>query len=103
MQDTFRQFEEQCRIHMDRFYAAQPDSKYRAQAYKILRLLRASEKPLKGKPAGWAAGIIYVAANDGRIPFGVPVLLNAEFEKLMGVSMEVVRYRAAKVRELVAY
>ena len=103
MQDTPRQFEEQCRIHMDRFFDVQPDSKYRAQAYKILRLLRASEKPLKGKPEGWAAGIIYVAANDGRIPFGVPGLLNTEFEKLMGVSMEVVRDRAAKVRMLIEF
>ena len=46
MQDTSHQYEEQCRMHMDRFFAAQPDS------YKILRLLRASEKPLKGKPEG---------------------------------------------------
>lgn len=98
--DTSRQFEDQCRGHLDRFFAAQPGSPYQAHAYKTLRLLRASEKPLQGKPEGWAAGIIYYLATDARIPCGVSGMLNAEFEALMGVSMETVRTRAAAVREL---
>ena len=99
--DTTREFEEQCRVHLDRFFAVQPGVRYQARAYKALRLLRASEKPLHGKPEGWAAGIIYYLATDGHIPCGVSGMLNAEFEALMGVSMDTVRTRAARVRELV--
>lgn len=95
------QFETTCRTHLDRFFAEHPASVDQLRAYKILRLLRASEQPLKGKPEGWAAGIIYALATDGRIPCGVPNVPNADFVKVMGVSMETARYRAARVQELV--
>jgi len=62
-------------------------------------MLRASEKPLKGKPEGWAAGIIYAVTTGGRFPCGVPRWLNTEFEQFMGVTMGTARYRAARVRE----
>jgi hypothetical protein len=93
-------FESDCRALLDRFFAAHPDATMQKQAMKALRMLRASEKPLKGKAEGWAAGIIYAIVRDGHIPCGVPGFLNAEFEQLMGVTMGTARYRAARVLEL---
>jgi hypothetical protein len=61
-----------------------------------------NEQPLAGKPAGWAAGLIYGAANLGRQPVGVPGLLNSEFTKFFGVSMETVRRRAARIVDLIS-
>ncbi len=92
-----------CRAQLDRFFAAHPDATMRKRAMKALRILRGSEKPLKGKPEGWAAGIIYAVATDGHIPCGVPGLLNAEFEQLMGVTMGTARYRAARVMDLLTF
>ena len=96
-------FEAACRAELDRFFAAHPDASMQERSMRTLRLLRASDKPLRGKVEGWAAGIIYAVATDARIPCGVPGLLNAEFVELMGVSMETVRYRAARVRDLVIW
>jgi hypothetical protein len=67
---------------------------------KALRLLRASEKLLAGKPEGWAAGIIYAVAICDRPACGVPGLLNSEFAALMGVSMSTARDRVARVAAL---
>lgn len=64
----------------------------------VLRLLVASGVRLTGNPAGWAAGIVYAVANDGRFPCGVPGFLNADFEKAFGVTMSTVRKRAWAVR-----
>jgi hypothetical protein len=94
------EFENDCHLLLDRFFKAHPDAVMQKRALKALRLLRASEKPLKGKAEGWAAGIIYAVATYDRPPVGVPGLLNDEFEALMGVSMGTARYRAARVKEL---
>lgn len=95
------EFEAACRAHLDRFFAEHPTSVDQLRAYKILRLLRASEKSLKGKPEGWAAGIIYFVATDGHVPCGVPGVSNAEFASLMGVPMETARRRSGRVRDIV--
>jgi hypothetical protein len=95
------EFEATCRARLDRFFETYPDAAMQKRAHKALRMLRASEKPLKGKAEGWAAGIIYAVTTDGRFPCGVPRLLNSEFEQLMGVTMGTARYRAARVMELV--
>ncbi|MCC6681656.1 MAG: hypothetical protein IT445_12205 [Phycisphaeraceae bacterium] len=97
------EFEADCRNLLNRFFSAHPDSTMQKRADKALRLLRASEKPLKGKVEGWAAGIIYAVVTYDRPPVGVPGLLNREFEALMGVSMGTARYRAARVRELMVF
>jgi hypothetical protein len=97
------EFEAACRAQLDRFFEAHPDVRMQKQALKALRMLRASEKPLQGKPEGWTAGIIYAVATDGRVPCGVPGWLNAEFEQFTGVTMGTARYRAARVRELVEF
>lgn len=64
-----------------------------------MKFRRASEKPIKGKAVGWAAGIIYAVGTYDRPSVGVPGVLNNEFVKLMGVSMGTTRNRAAAVRE----
>lgn len=79
------------------------DEFIQARAHKALRLLRASEKPLKGEVEGWAAGVIYFAATEGRITCGVPGLFNHEFEAFTGVSMGTARYRAARIRDLIVF
>lgn len=94
------EFESACREHLDRFFATYPNAVMQQRALHALRLLRAAEKPPAGKAEGWAAGIIYAVATDGRVRCGVPGLLNSEFERFMGVTMSTVRYRAARVREL---
>ena len=93
-------FEAACRAQLDRFFAAYPDATMQTRAMKALRMLRASEKPLKGKVEGWAAGIIYAVGTYDRPPVGVPGVLNADFEKIMGVTMGTARHRAARVMEL---
>ena len=97
------EFEAECRVMVDRYFATCPDATMQQQAHRALRLLRASEKPLKGKAEGWAAGIIYFVTTDGRFPCGVPEMLNADFEQLMHTSMGTARYRAARVREIVLF
>jgi hypothetical protein len=85
---------------MAKFFATHPDAELEKHALRALRFLRCSEKPLGGKPEGWAAGIIYAVANQDRQACGVPGVLNSEFEAIMGVSMSTVRLRAAQVQRL---
>ncbi|MFA7235646.1 MAG: hypothetical protein WC058_02180 [Phycisphaeraceae bacterium] len=103
METTSPAFEAECRVLVDRFFAAHPDKLMQTRAHKAMRLLRASDKPLKGKVEGWAAGVIYFAATDGRIHCGVPGLLNRDFEAFTGVSMETARGRAVKITDLIVF
>lgn len=92
-----RQITQACRRHLERFFRSYPDSALQERATKALRFLAAGDAELAGKPAGWAAGIIYALANRGRRACGVPGILNAEFEQFFGVSMGTVRKRAVQV------
>ncbi len=103
MQAMSTQFESDCQAKLDKYFAAHPNPSMQKQTHKTLRLLRASEKPLKGNTSAWAAGILYAVANDARIPFGVPGFLNSEFEAFMGVRMEMTQKRAARVRQLMIF
>jgi hypothetical protein len=96
-------FEEACQQHLDRFFVQWPNALLQERANKVLRLLRASPKPLQGKTQGWAAAIIYFAATDGTIPCGVPGVSNAEFAAFMGVAMETARRRSGQVRDIVLF
>ena len=80
-----------------------PNVAMKKRVLKALRFLTVSEKPLAGKPEGWAAGIIYAVANRDRQACGVPGLLNSEFQALFGVSMGTIRKRAAMVERLLAW
>jgi hypothetical protein len=79
------------------------DGTLEERAYKLVRMLRTSDKPLKGKIESWAAGIIYLIATDGHVLCGIPGMLNADFERAMGVNMNEARRRAANIRELVTW
>jgi len=86
-----------CRDHLDRFFFSYRDAKMQKTAMKALRFLAADDEPVRGKPEGWAAGIVYALANRDRRACGVPGMLNAEFEKFFGVTMSTVYKRAAEV------
>jgi hypothetical protein len=97
---TKQDLEHACREQLERFFGSHPNATMKKRVLKALRFLSASDKPLAGKPEGWAAGIIYAVANRDRQACGVPGLLNSEFEALFGVSMGTIRKRAAMVERL---
>ena len=100
---TSPEFESECQQHLNRFFVQWPNPILQEKCNKVLKLLRASDKPLLGKIEGWAAGIIYFTANDGKYPCGVPGVLNAEFAAFMGVPMETARQRSGRVRDIVLF
>jgi hypothetical protein len=91
-----------CREHLERFFTAHPNAVLQKRAMRALRFLRLADKPLVGKAAGWAAGIVYAMATQDRRACGVPGVLNSEFEKTMGVSMGTARKRAAQIERLMS-
>jgi Domain of unknown function (DUF6398) len=101
MESTTKQSNESvlatCRERLAEFFAGYRDAALEQRAQKALRFLATSERPLAGKPEGWAAGIIYAVANLDRQACGIPGLLNSDFIDFFGVSMETVRKRAANV------
>ena len=103
MEPVVLEFEQDCQRHLDRFFLQWPNPIMQKRANKVLRLLRAAEKPLKGKTEGWAAGIIYFIFTDGRFPCGIPGVFNVEFSEFMGVAMETARQRSARVRDVVLF
>ena len=92
-----RQTMAQCREHLDRFFASYGHAKMQKAAMKALRFLAADDEPMRGKPEGWVAGIVYALANRDRRACGVPGMLNSEFEEFFGVTMSTVYKRAAQV------
>lgn len=99
---TDQRCERACQESLERFFGEHPDAAMHRRALKALRLMMACETPLRGKPEGWAAGIIYGLANRDRQACGVPGLLNSEVEALFGVSMGTIRKRAAQIERLLA-
>lgn len=99
---TNRNCELACRTLVERFFDDHPNAAMKRHALKALRFLAVSDKPLAGKPEGWAAGIIYAMANRDRQACGVPGLLNSECESLVGVSIGTIRKRAAQIERLLA-
>ena len=103
MDATNQDCEQACREFLAHFFNRHPDAALQKRALKALRFLAACDKPLAGKPAGWAAGIIYAVANRDRQACGVPGLLNSEFEAIFDVSMGTIRKRAAHIERLLAW
>jgi len=97
MATTSTNIQTHCREHLDRFFASYGDAKMQKAAMKALRFLTAGDEPMRGKPEGWAAGIVYALANRYKRACGVPGMLNAEFEQFFGVTMSTVYKRAAEV------
>ncbi|MBN2561056.1 MAG: hypothetical protein JXQ75_09010 [Phycisphaerae bacterium] len=97
---TKQDFEQACREQLERFFGDHPNAAMKKRVLKALRFLSVSNKPMTGKPEGWAAGIIYAVANRDRQACGVPGLLNSEFQAFFDVSMGTIRKRAAMVERL---
>lgn len=87
MKTTDRNFDLECKDFLNRFFDSYRDDALRKRSLKAMRFLVADEELLLGKPAGWAAGIVYALANRYRQPCGVPGLLNKDLEKFFGVTM----------------
>ncbi len=100
MSMTDRNFEPECKDFLRRFFDSYRDDALQKQSLKALRFLMANDRPLLGKPAGWAAGIVYASANRYRNACGVPGLLNKDLEEFFGVTMGTIRNRAARVNTL---
>ena len=100
MNTTNRDVDLECKDFLNRFFGSYCDDALRKKAFKVLRLLIAEDKPLLGKPGGWAAGIVYALSNRYRNACGVPDLLNKDLEEFFGVKMGTIRERAAKVNML---
>jgi len=101
MDVTERDFEPECEGLLNRFFDRYHNDAQRKRVLKALRFLMACDVPLRGKPAGWAGGIVYVVANrDGLVNCGVPGLLNRDLEEFFGVSMGTIRQRAAGIEAL---
>ena len=89
-----------CRQIISEFFAKHPNIPLQSDVERVLELLLVNNIPMSGKLAGWAGGIIYATANFGRIPCGIPGLLNHECEEFFHVSMDTIRKRAAKITSL---
>ena len=97
MTDARQDIQTECRGHLDRFFASYGDAKMQKAAMKARRFLAAGDEPMRGKPEGWAAGIVYALANRYMRACGVPGMLNAEVEQFFGVTMSKFYKRAAEV------
>ena len=68
MTETKQNLQQQCQAQIERFFARYPNPVLQKSAAKALRFLAATDEPLRGKPEGWAAGIIYALANRDQRP-----------------------------------
>ena len=89
-----------CRRFLAAFFTKFPNKHLQVETGRILKKLLARAIPMPGKPAGWAAGIIYATANQGRKSCGIPGLLNQECEDFFDVSMGTIYRRAAQIMAL---
>ena len=78
------------------FFARHPNPALKAKTLQAMRAVQRNVACPAGNPSGWAGGILYAAANDGKTPVGIPGLLNSEVEKFFGVTMGTIRRRAAR-------
>ncbi len=90
-------FEETCRQLYADFFGRYPNGELRELTDRALAALLKLEVDFSGGAAGWAAGIVYAVGSTG---CGVPGVLNADFEKAFGTTMNTVRRRAAEVERL---
>jgi hypothetical protein len=82
------------------FFTRFPNPRLQVEVNRALKRLLTCKILMPGKPGGWAGGIIYALANQGRRACGVPNLLNKEFEEFFNVSMGTIYKRAWQIRRL---
>ena len=92
--------EEAFRQLLTAFFAKYPNTNLQVETNRTLKRFLAQKISMRGKPGGWAGGIIYALANQYRRTCGVPGLLNEECEEFFNVSMGTIYRRAAKIRRL---
>ena len=92
--------DQDCRRLLATFFTRFPNPCLQAETNRALKRLLAHQIPMPGKPGGWAGGIIYAVANQGRRACGVPGLLNQEFEDFFSISMGTIYKRAWQIRRL---
>lgn len=90
--------EQSCQKMIKSFFAKYPNPRLKTEADHILQDFLAQKVDMRGKPGGWAGGIIYAAANRYKRACGVPGLLNNECEAFFDVSMGTIYKRAWKIR-----
>jgi hypothetical protein len=88
-----------CQQLLSAFFAKYPNARLEDAAGRALGSLLACKAPLRGKPGGWAGGVVYAVSSIG---VGVSGVLNAELEEAFGVSMDTIYRRAARIRDLLA-
>lgn len=79
------------------FFKRFPNQELLATSNSLLKLLDRLDLPMKGKPGGWAGGIVYAASSIG---VGVPGVFNREVEEAFQVSMATIYTRAWQIRRL---
>ena len=79
------------------FFKRFPNHELQAASNSLLRLLARLDLPMKGKPGGWAGGIVYAASSIG---VGVSGVFNRELEEAFQVSMGTIYKRAWQIRRL---
>jgi len=86
-----------CQRLLAAFFTKFPNSRLQVEVDHILKRVLALKIPMRGKPGGWAGGIVYAVSSIG---VGVPGVLNSELEEAFGVSMGTIYKRAAMIRKL---
>lgn len=97
-----KSMDQDCRQLLAAFFTKFPSNLLQTETNRVLKSLLDCKIPMPGKPGGWAGGIIYAVANQGRRACGVPGLLNQECEEFFKVSMGTIYKRAAKIRKFLA-
>ena len=95
-----KNIDQTCQQLLAAFFTKYPNARLQIKADQALKRLLAHQIPMPGRPGGWAGGIIYALANQGRRACGVPGLLNQEFEDFFNVSMGTIYKRAWQIRRL---
>ena len=90
--------EQACQKMIKSFFAKYPNPHLKTEAGRIFKEFLTQKIDMRGKPGGWAGGIIYAAANRYSRACGVPGLLNKDFEEFFETSRSVIYKRAARFR-----
>ena len=98
--DQMQLFHGACELALNHFFADYPDEKLEEELKKACRFLVVSGDPLKGDPAGWAAGLVFWKWKEKALFGGLPGVSNADFERCFGVTMSTIRKRGAQAKSI---
>ena len=96
--DDRQRFGEECSRLIDWFCAKHTEHRHLPpKARRIVKMLVGSGEPLRGKPGGWAGGIVHAMTHR---TCGIPGVLNADAEKAFGATIGIIRKRSAQIDRL---